>query len=271
MRAFMWVVNYVISVARALFILAIALFLPQICLWNAQQSQKFVSEESSTTFKLGVQNVTDRNVYGKESQKFGHAIALVTNNTGVDQEGNNTLDILLDKGLPIKKILVPQTTKKSLEKNTKHIPMILLQSKKGSPYIAKDLMNGIDTIMIDIQNSGIQYAASSNTLLDVMKAASIHKKKCIILDRPNLLGWCMEGFCPEVPLRYGMTIGEVASYYNKYVLRKPINLQVIPMTNYSRCIESGSMLACSLSSEIKNIDSCYGYSFFRITGSSNSI
>ena len=263
MRAFVWIINYIISVARALFILAIALFLPQICLWNAQQSTTNVSSESSTTFKLGVENVIGRNVLSKDIQKLEPSIALVTNNTGVDQEGNNTLDVLIDKGLSIKKILVPQTMaeKKALAANLHHIPTISLQSKKGSPYIAKDLMNGIDTIMIDIQDNGMHYASSSNPLLDIMKAASIHKKKCIILDRPNLLGWCMEGFCPEVPLRYGMTIGEVARYYNKYVLRKPIDLEIVPMTNYSRCVESGSMLACSLSPEIKNIDSCYGYSF----------
>lgn len=262
MRAFMWVINYIFSLARALFILVIALFLPQICLWNAQQSHnKYASEESSTPFKLGVHNITVKNI-DAHCPKNKPAIALITNNTEMDQEGNNSLDVLLDKGLNIKKILMPQiSSKKTLLKNTQQIPLISLSAKKGTPLINKDLMNGIDTLMIDIQDNGMQYAASSNTLLEIMKAAGTYKKKCIILDRPNLLGWCMEGFCTEIPLRYGMTIGEVGRYYNKYVLRTPINLEVIPMTNYSRCIESGSMLACSLSPEIKNIDSCYGYSF----------
>lgn len=268
MRGVIWVVKHILSVAQALFILAIALFLPQICLWNAHESQKIDSGESSTTFKLGVENITDRNVYSKNFQDSPRAIALVTNNTGMDQEGNSTLDVLLSKGLPIKKILAPQGTfeKKSPAKNLKKIPLFALQSKKGHSLITKNLMGNIDTIMIDMQDSGMHYSGLTNTLLDVMKAASTYKKKCIILDRPNLLGWCMEGFCPEVPLRYGMTMGEMAHYYNKYVLRKPINLQVIPMTNYNRCVESGSMLACSLSPEIKNIDSCYGHSFLGLLG-----
>jgi uncharacterized protein YbbC (DUF1343 family) len=263
MRGFMGVIHYIASLARALFILGIALFLPQICLWNSQQLQKETPAPSSNPFRLGIENVAQGNFYNLQAKDLGHRIALVTNDGGINQENSNTIKILSNKGLEVKKILACQSIleKKIKTKNNQSIPIISLQTKNKTHIIPKELMSNVDTIMVDIQDTGMQYAAGSNILLDVMKAADAYKKKCIILDRPNLLGWCMEGICPEIPLRYGMTIGERARYYNQYVLRKPINLTVIPMSNYNRCVESGSALDSALSNQLKNIDSCYGYSF----------
>lgn len=264
MRGVMWTIKHIMVMTRGLLLLAIALFLPQIYLWHTQQSPQIISssEISVSTFRLGVENVSDIFI-NATSKKTPAAIALVTDGTGVDQEGKSTFDVLVGKGLFVKKILVPQATieKKMHALSSKRVPVISLSSKKGNIVITKDQLSDIDVLMVDMQDSGMHYYGCSSILLSIMKAAAIYKKKCIVLDRPNLLGWCMEGFCPELPLRYGMTVGEIAHYYNKYVLGKPIDLEVVPMANYNRCIEAGSLLTSSLSSEIKNIDSCYGYSF----------
>lgn len=263
MRGTMWIIRHIIVMIRAFLVLMLALFLPHIYLWKNQQFPKIVFPERTTAFKLGIENITDRMVYGKNVKKSHLSIALITNNTGIDQEGKSTIEVLLAKKLPIKKIFLVQDSIerkiRTIKKN--HIPMIILPRKQGHIAITKNHIADIDMVMIDMQDSGVHYYGMSSVLLDIMKTVSFHKKKCIILDRPNLLGWCMEGFCPSLPLRYGMTVGEIAQYYNKYILRRPANLEVIPMTNYNRCVESGLMLSGSLSPDLKSIDSCYGYSF----------
>lgn len=266
MRGLRWIVGHCIALLRVFSVLVVALFLPQLWLWNSQVSMQSVSQETPTIFKLGVENVTDRNVTGAFSTDKP-SIALITNHTGIDQEGNLSVDVLLGKGLNIKKILFPQeTNKKIYSDSSKHIPKITLQAKNGHKILPREAINDVDIVMVDMQDSGMHYYGFTSLILDIMKSVDAAHKKCVVLDRPNLLGWCMEGFCKDIPTRYGMTIGELAHYYNSFVLTKPIDLQVIPMSNYNRSAEPGSMLACSLSSNIKNIDSCYGYSFLGLLG-----
>ncbi|MFC1845771.1 exo-beta-N-acetylmuramidase NamZ domain-containing protein [Candidatus Dependentiae bacterium] len=69
-----------------------------------------------------------------------------------------------------------------------------------------------------------------------------------------------------IPVRYGMTIGELALYFNKNILKKPAMLHVVPMKNYNRHHYSAGGLLAHLSPNIRSMNSCYGYSFLGLLG-----
>lgn len=281
MRGVVKIVEYVIAVGRVFFVLLVALFLPQLFIWHANQTKEH-SVYDSSTFKLGLENITDSFVEEIKADKSSN-VGLITNQSGIDQAGNRSIDVLLSKGFDIKKIFTPLdevvvTNPKKLQSlvrdNSTGIQIVSLSLNHGL-NTAKKHIKELDVLMFDMQDSGMRYYGYINTLLDAMDCAAKNGKKFVVLDRPNLLGWCMEGSlnceggkCAEipVPLRHGMTVGELANYLNKNVLAQPAKLYVVPMKNYSRQANANAPLLCNLSRNITNADSCYGYSFLGLLG-----
>lgn len=282
LRGLNWLIQYLFSLLRVFSILAVALFLPQLYLWHTNLSQEAISRCQSTEFKLGIENLSDTlfKWFANDQKEAKPAIGLITNQTGVDQAGNYNIDILAGKGLTVKKILMPQGSdyKNELAQSNRQIPKIpiIVSGSKGNDDIfSKKVLNDINILMFDMQDSGVRYYGYVSMLLKAMQAAGAYNKKFVVLDRPNLLGWCMEGSSTNdaqlsnqssVPLRHGMTIGELATYFNKHVLAAPIDLHVVPMAHYDRQNQVRKPLMCALSRNINTIDSCYGYSFLGLLG-----
>jgi len=90
-----------------------------------------------------------------------------------------------------------------------------------------DMMRGIDALVYDIQDVGARYYTYIATMNRSMKAAAEQDKEFILLDRPNpITGTAVEGNVleeryrsfvgeREIPIRYGMTSGELAQMFNK--------------------------------------------------------
>lgn len=290
MKGLSWLFQYIVSVLRVFCVLIIALFLPQMFIWHAgivQQSAQ--TAESSAKFKLGIENISDSlasNLAIDEGQEC--RVGLITNHTGTDQEGNRTNDILAQKGFKIKKLFMPAQNAANIKNNATvtndmlseamAVPVVTLQSPQGQSLFPKEALSDIDALMFDMQDSGMRHYGYITTLLHAMQAAASHDKKFVVFDRPNLLGWCMEGTCSAqdqtceqdtatpIPMRHGMTVGELATYFNKHVLTKSVDLHVVQMRHYDRQTEARKPLLCSLSPNINTIDSCYGYSFLGLLG-----
>ncbi|MEG0768062.1 MAG: DUF1343 domain-containing protein, partial [Clostridia bacterium] len=110
---------------------------------------------------------------------------------------------------------------------------------------AKEALDQIDAMVFDLQDVGSRYYTFASTLFFAMKACARAGKECIVLDRPNPIGGvALEGNChrPEnfsfigltpVPIRHGMTMGEMARYYQG---EHGIDcaLHVIPMAGWRR-------------------------------------
>lgn len=281
MRGVVKIVEYIIAVGRVFFVLLLALFLPQLFIWHANQTQEH-SVYDSSSFKLGLENITDSFVDEIKADK-SPVVGLITNQSGKDQAGNRSIDVLLTKGFNIKKIFLPQDeifgpNQKNLASvfrdTTTGIPVVSLNVAQGLESVKKHIKD-VDVLMFDMQDSGMRFYGYVNTLLDAMSCSAKNGKKFVVLDRPNLLGWCMEGStacedrqCTDipVPLRHGMTVGELAQYLNKNVLSNPAKLYVVPMKNYNRQAQINTPLLCNLSKHISNADSCYGYSFLGLLG-----
>lgn len=111
---------------------------------------------------------------------------------------------------------------------------------------AKDLKD-IDVLVIDLQDVGVRYYTYIYTMALSLKACGEAKIPVIILDRPNPLGGegvegnllnpsfaSFVGFYP-LPVRHGMTIGELAQYFND-TQNFCCTLTVIPMIGWQRAM-----------------------------------
>ena len=241
------------------------------------------------SFKLGVENISP-SLFAKvcpHKKNSSCMVGLITNQTGVDQKGVRTIDSLIKLGCPLRYIFAPEhgftsvaagkEVHNSVDKKT-GIQIVSLYGHGSGKMIAPEHMNNIDYLIFDIQDSGMRHYTYISTLLNTMKLAAEYDKPYVVLDRPNPLAGVIEGPLVEpdlisfisiasIPLRHGMTIGELAHYFNKHVLQqKPAQLHVIKMTNYDRSRGFVGELMHQLSPNLQSLQSCYGYSFLGLLG-----
>ena len=110
-------------------------------------------------------------------------------------------------------------------------------------------MRGLDLILIDIQDTGVRFSTYIATMTKILEVASEWSTPVMVLDRPNpLRGDRVDGpvVRPQfqsfegyhiVPIRHGMTIGEMAIMANEMGWIKNLkrtNLTIIPMSNWKR-------------------------------------
>jgi len=69
-----------------------------------------------------------------------------------------------------------------------------------------------------------------------MKMAARSAKKVIVTDRVNQMGGAMEG-PGSIPLRHGLTLAELARYYNSHLLGGKVDLVVVPMSGWRRDLQ----------------------------------
>lgn len=155
-------------------------------------------------------------------------VAIFANQTSTVKKVH-LVDLLLEKGIQIKKIFAPEhgfrgtSDAGELFGNTKDsatgITVISLYGKKTKPS-AEDLQD-VDVMIFDIQDVGVRFFTFISSLEDYMEAAIENDKPLIILDRPNPNGFYVDGPVLDksfrsfigrqsVPVVYGMTIGEYA-------------------------------------------------------------
>ena len=242
----------------------------------------FVSISINAEFKLGIENIPSKLISSCAHKKVG----LITNQTGKDQKGNRTVDILLKKGFKIAAIFAPEhgfegkvdaekEVGDGIDAKTK-IPIISLYERDRGKTISSQMLKNVNVLVVDLQDSGMRHYTYISTLFYVLRAAAQEGKEVIVFDRPNPLGSVMEGplvdpalisfiSIASIPLRHGMTIGELAEYFNRYLLEDKVALQVIPMCDYERNSPIDCIYA-PLSPNIASLASCHGYSFLGLLG-----
>ncbi|HEY2943764.1 MAG TPA: serine hydrolase, partial [Vicinamibacteria bacterium] len=113
----------------------------------------------------------------------------------------------------------------------------LLRSAAGVQLVAVgEAMDGIDTLVVDLPGAGTRFDDGSRALVRAMEEAARRKVAVMVLDRPDPIdGFQIEGPAPEgsMPIRHGLTIGEVARALNA-AKQIGADLSVIPMQNWRR-------------------------------------
>ncbi len=207
------------------------------------------------TFAAPVQLGVD--VYFNENQVAelkGKRIGLITNHTGINSEMRSTIDLFLTQGPDIKlaALFAPEH---GIDGQAYAFEMI--EEKKGPPGVpiyslhgktrrpTAQMLQKIDVLVYDIQDIGCRSYTYTTTLLYVMEEAAKSKIPLIVLDRPNPInGLVVDGPMLEehrrsfigyvnVPYCHGMTIGELARYFNE-TYQIGCQLKVIPMKGWKR-------------------------------------
>lgn len=186
----------------------------------------------------------------------GKSIGLITNHTAVDHTLTTTYDKLRlsqsDLHFKLIALFAPEHGFYGAvyaEANVDHsrtpqgLPIHSLHGKTKRP--TKEMLKGIDLLIYDIQDIGSRSYTYISTLFYVMEEAAKAKIPIIVLDRPNPInGIVVDGPMLEekwrsivgyinVPYCHGMTIGELAQFFNKeYHINA--SLIVIPMRGWHR-------------------------------------
>lgn len=179
-------------------------------------------------------------------------IGLVTNHTGRNRAGKQTIDILNEaKNLKLVALFSPehgirgQADEKisdSVDEQT-NLPIYSLYGESRRPK--PEQLQNVDAVVFDIQDVGTRFYTYISTLLNVMEEAAKAGKPVFVLDRPNPInGVDVEGSLADadklsfvaahaIPIRHGMTIGELAQMFNA---ERKINcdLRVVKMENWQR-------------------------------------
>jgi uncharacterized protein YbbC (DUF1343 family) len=120
-------------------------------------------------------------------------------------------------------------------------------TQHAGKLVEKGMLNSVDVMVFDLQDVGTRVYTFLATMANAMQAAADANIPFIVLDRPNPIGGvAMEGPILDypaqssfiglypIPLRHGMTVGELARLFNDKFLKKKARLTVVPMENWTR-------------------------------------
>ena len=191
-----------------------------------------------------------RGVSGKKK------IGLLTNQTGLDSQGRRTIDVLAHAdGISLDAIFSPEhgvtgtldtTDVGNMKDAATGIPVYSVYgatdaARRPSP----DVLKQFDAIVVDIQDAGVRFYTYETTLGYFLEGAAKAGVEVFVLDRPDpITGSFVQGPMPDpgresfvsygaVPVRHGMTMGELAKMYNSE-RNISAKLTIIPIEGWMR-------------------------------------
>ncbi len=201
----------------------------------------------------------------------GKRVGILTNQTGINEKGRSDIDLLAsdtrakNAKISLVAIFTPEHGLEGTE-DRPNVPggvhkatgvnVYSLYGRGTSPP-PDSILQKLDVLVYDLQDIGTRTWTYVNSMVYAMRAAAKNGKKMIVLDKPNpISGYIVEGpmldaaviakYHPAngpsttdvvplvaVPMRHGMTIGEMALMY-KDILNIPVDLSVIPARGWQR-------------------------------------
>ena len=185
----------------------------------------------------------------------GRSIGLITNQTGINPQFRSNLTLFAEQPkVHLAAIFSPEhgisgSTQAGVQIASaigkgKQISIHSLYGTTRQP--TPEMLTGIDVLVYDIQDVGSRFYTYISTLLRSMKAAAANNVNFIALDRPNpirgdriegnLLQLAFQSFVGEtaIPIRHGMTIGELAQFCAAELNFASNQLDVVPMRGWRR-------------------------------------
>ena len=206
---------------------------------------------ATTTVSLGI----DRLLGSERRVLQGRRVGLVCNPASVNGALRHSADAIFDDpDIQLAAIFGPQHgLRADLQDNmieTPHgrdarrsVPVFSLYSEVREP--SAEMLKGLDALVVDLQDVGTRVYTFVYTMANCMRAAARHRIPVIVCDRPNpvngvdveghLLDESFASFVGQyaIPLRHGLTIGELARLFN---VQFGINadLEVVVMDGWQR-------------------------------------
>ena len=183
----------------------------------------------------------------------GQRVGLITNQTGIDGLGVSTIVRLYDApGVDLVALFSPEhglhgkldiaSISDSKDDGT-GLRVFSLYGDTRQP--TAEMLDGIDTLVFDIQDIGTRFYTYISTLGLAMQAASEHGKRFVVLDRPNPINGVdvsgpfadagRESFTAfhKLPVRHGMTTAELALMFRSE-RNLDLELEVIELEHWNR-------------------------------------
>jgi uncharacterized protein YbbC (DUF1343 family) len=187
----------------------------------------------------------------------GKRVGLITNPTGIDSELNSIVDLLNDDpDIELTALYGPEHGVRGdaqagssvgfyIDEKT-GLPVYSLYGKAKKP--TPEMLENVDVLVFDIQDVGTRYYTYIYTMAYAMEAAQEKNIPIIVLDRPNPQGGLsvdgpvlepefssFVGLYP-IPLKHGMTVGELASFFNEE-FEIGADLTVVKMKGWKRTMD----------------------------------
>ena len=214
----------------------------------------------------------------------GKKIGLITNQTGVLRDLRHEADVLAaSKEIQLVALFAPehgfrgaaqagQAESPPVDEAT-HLPVFDTYGKSGAALAELLRKSGAEAFVFDIQDAGARYYTFIWTLYDTMEAAAELGKPFVVLDRPNPIGGvAVQGpvldpahasFIGRKPiaLRHGMTVGELARFYNGEFLGGKVDLTVVAMRGFERAMsfEDTGLPWIPPSPNMPTVDTAYAF------------
>ncbi|MCO4754363.1 MAG: DUF1343 domain-containing protein [Bacteriovoracaceae bacterium] len=219
----------------------------------------------------------------KLQKEFSGNIGLLCHSASVNKDLDHSLQAML-KMFPgqVKKIYGPQhgfvTDVQDNMIETDHtfhpffkLPVYSLYSETRIP--TDEMLEGIDHLFVDLQDVGTRIYTYIYTLTLLLEKCADKDIEIIVLDRPNPINATdIEGNILDenyasfvgrhpIPVRHGLTIGEVAMMHQKYWAKKKTNVRVIQMKNYKRdmSFEDTGLPWVMPSPNLPTVEGCYTF------------
>jgi uncharacterized protein YbbC (DUF1343 family) len=184
----------------------------------------------------------------------GRTVGLVVNPASINARFEHAIDRAEQSGVAVGAIFGPQHGFRSdLQENMiesahardvrRRVPIYSLYSETREPTAA--MLAGLDALVIDLQDVGTRIYTYIYTMANCLRAARRHGLPVVVCDRPNPIGGVevegpmldagFESFVGQfaIPMRHGMTIGELARLFNDH-FEIGAKLEVVEMHGWSR-------------------------------------
>lgn len=203
--------------------------------------------------KLGLEKILDE----KKGLLKNRRVGLICNQASVNHRFEHAADLFFENTeINLTTLFGPQhgirgdvqdnmvETSHSFDKKTR-LPVYSLYSDTREP--TEEMLQNVDTLVFDLQDVGCRVYTFIYTMANAMRACAKSGKNFIVLDRPNPInGVDVEGNLLEVghesfvglfpiPMRHGLTVGELALLFNKEFDLK-CDLQVVSMDGWERSL-----------------------------------
>jgi len=199
----------------------------------------------------------------KAGKLAGQKIGLVTNQTGLNRHYQRTAQVLTAAGVQVAALFGPEHGYYGVEQDAIALQETERDRWSGVPvyslYRHKDderagdsnpfgpppgSLDGLDGLVFDIQDVGVRYYTYPTTLGILLEQADL---PIYVIDRPNPIGGTIiegpnlepefssfVGRYPQIPVRHGLTLGELALFINRYLLNGRAKLEVLKLDGWQR-------------------------------------
>ncbi|QKY70388.1 DUF1343 domain-containing protein [Lentibacillus sp. CBA3610] len=238
------------SIVMAAVVLLLA-SLPAAAASDGEESSNGPNNEEN--FSPGVEVLLNEQL----DQLEGKSVGLITNPTGVDQELNSIVDTLHnDPDVDLVSLYGPEHGVRGSEQAGDYVEFYI-DERTGLPVYSlygetrkptPEMLEDVDVLLFDIQDVGTRYYTYIYTMAYAMEAAAENDVEFMVLDRPNPIGGVkVEGpvLDPDyesfvglypIPLRHGMTVGELALLFNEE-FDLSADLSVVEMNGWERSMD----------------------------------